>query len=181
VTVLRVEGVDELRLAAAYFGRLDKPTKAAIRTEAKKWAPMLVREVIVKASSYPNPQINPSESNGTPPWMAVAQSGKISVTNKGLVATFGVGRYKSKRRSIPLERFTGYEFGGARERRTRYGSRHKTSGKAMDVYRRVRRGMAPSKRKGYFVFPGMAEATPTLVAMWVRAIADVARGGPAGG
>jgi hypothetical protein len=167
--VLRVTGTRELQLAAAYFGRLDAPTRAAIRVEAKKWAPMLVREVVVKASSQPDPS------------MAVARSGKVSVTNRGLVATFGVGRYRSGKRNIPLERFTGYEFGANREQKTRYVSRHKTSGKAMDVYRRVKRGMPPSRRKGWFVFPGMAEATPTLVAMWVRAIADVARGGPAGG
>jgi hypothetical protein len=148
---------------------MDKPTRAAIRTEAKKWGPMLVREAIVHASSQPDPA------------MAVARSGKISVTNRGLVATFGVGRYRSGKRSIPLERFTGYEFGAYREQKTRYISRHKTSGKAMDVYRRVKRGMPPSRRKGYFVFPALADTTPTLVAMWVRAIADVARGGPAGG
>jgi hypothetical protein len=41
--------------------------------------------------------------------------------------------------------------------------------------------MSPRKKDGYFIFPAVAEMTPKLVAMWVRAIADVARGGPAGG
>jgi hypothetical protein len=164
-----VAGVEELRLAAAYLARLDTPTKAAIRTQAKKWGPMLVREAIVNASSQPDPA------------MAVARSGKISSTNKGLTATFGLGRYKSGKRSIPLVRMVPYEFGANQQKYERYIARHRTSRKAMDVYRRAQKQMTPRKRSGYFVFPALADTTPTLVAMWVRAIADVARGGPAGG
>jgi hypothetical protein len=167
--MLRVEGVDELRLAAAYLGRLDKPTKAAIRVQAKKWGPMLVREAVVNASSHPDPA------------MALARSGKITSTNRGLVATFGVGRYKSGKRSIPLVRMVPYEFGANQEKYERYISRQRVTKRPVDVYRRAQRQMQPRKRKGYFIFPALADTTPTLVAMWVRAIADVARGGPAGG
>jgi hypothetical protein len=41
--------------------------------------------------------------------------------------------------------------------------------------------MSARNPDGYFIFPAVAEMTPRLVAMWVKAIADVARGGPAGG
>lgn len=168
--MLHVKGTAELAAAAAYFGRLDAPTRAAIRTEAKRWAPTLVREAVVNASRH------------GPVAVRVAQSGKTTVTGKGLVAVFGsTGFLASEGRRVPVARLTGWEFGADREKKTRYISRQRTSGRAMDVYRRTRRQMPPRKANGWFLHPAVAEATPTLVAMWVRAVADVARGGPAGG
>jgi hypothetical protein len=159
--MLRVEGTNELRFAAAYFGRLDKPTKAAIRKEARTWGPLLVREAIVGASSRDKVSV------------AVAQSGKVTSSNRGLVATFGsTGRYKGR---TPLANLAApYEFGGDREKVETYYARHRISRRAMKVSRHAQRQLSPRRRKGYFIMSAVADTTPTLVGMWVRAIADVA-------
>jgi hypothetical protein len=112
----------------------------------------------------------------------------MSATTKGLVASFGTGGYmasggkgNSKPRSIPVSKLTGAEFGTNRHgQKVAYTSRGRSSG-LFKVQRRVKSGMSSRNPDGYFIFPAVAEMTPKLVAMWVRAIADVARGGPAGG
>jgi hypothetical protein len=168
--MLRVDGADELRLAAAYFGRLDAPTRKAVASQAKQWAPLLINQVQRRAHTQGAPAV------------AVAASGKVSATTKGVVASFGTaGRMASGGRSIPTSKLTGYEFGTAKQRqKVAYTSRGRSSG-LFEVERRVKSGMSPRNTDGYFIFPAVAEMTPRLVAMWVRAIADVARGGPAGG
>jgi hypothetical protein len=168
--VLRVDGVDELRLAAAYFGRMDKPTRRAVAVEAKKWGPMLVDRVQREAHPHGKPAI------------AVAASGKTSATTKGLVASFGAsGSMASGGRRIPAAKLTGYEFGTNRQQqKVAYTSRGRSTG-LFKVERRVKSGMSARNPDGHFIFPAVAEMTPRLVAMWVKAIADIARGGPAGG
>jgi hypothetical protein len=168
--VLRVEGLDELRLAAAYFGRMDKPTRKAVAVEAKKWAPMVVDQVQQRAHTQGRPAV------------AVASSGKVSATTKGLVASFGTSGYMaSGDRRIPVSKLTGYEFGtGKQQQKVAYTSRGRSTG-LFKVQRRVKAGMSARNTDGYFIFPAVAEMTPRLVAMWVKAIADIARGGPAGG
>jgi hypothetical protein len=168
--MLRVDGIDELRLAAAYFGRLDKPTRRAVAAQAKQWAPMLINQVQREAHTH------------GPPAVAVAASGKTSATTKGLVASFGTSGYMpSGGRRIPTSKLTGYEFGtGKQQQKVKYVSRGRSTG-LFPVRRRVKSGMSPRNKDGYFIFPAVAEMTPRLVSMWIRAIADVARGGPAGG
>jgi hypothetical protein len=174
--MLRVDGIDELRLAAAYFGRLDKPTRKAVAAEAKQWAPMLIHQVQQRAHTQGKLGV------------AVADSGKTSATTKGLVATFGTsgtmpsgGKGNSKPRSVPVMKLTGVEFGtNKQQQRVAYTSRGRSTG-LFPVRRRVKSGMSPRNKDGYFIFPAVAEMTPRLVSMWIRAIADVARGGPAGG
>jgi hypothetical protein len=41
--------------------------------------------------------------------------------------------------------------------------------------------MSARNPDGYFIFPAVAEMTPRLVSMWVKAITRIAKGGPAGG
>lgn len=164
--MLRVEGLNELRLAAAYFGRLDQPTRKALREEARRWSPMLVREAAVLASSQPAPA------------MALAKSGKITSTNAGLVATFGgTGFFNaSGGRRVPVRRLVPFEFGAAQGKFEKYVSRQRTTKRAMIVRRRAQAQMRQRRPTGYFIFPAVADSTPTLVAMWVRAVAEVARG-----
>jgi hypothetical protein len=168
--VLHVEGVNEVRLAAAYFGRLDQPTRKAVAAEAKKWAPMLVNRVQREAHTQGKPGV------------ALAASGKVSATTKGLIASFGTtGAMASGSRRIPASKLAGFEFGTSKQQqKVKYVSRGRSTG-LFEVNRRVKAGMSPRRKDGYFIFPAVAEMTPKLVAMWVRAIADVARGGPAGG
>lgn len=162
--MLRVRGTEELAWAAAYLGRLDRPTRDALRAQTRTWSGVLVREVIVRAASQPAPA------------MALAQSGKITQTRDGLVATFGAtGAYRSGRRAIPVKRLVPFEFGADQQKYELYVSRHRVSRQAMRVRRRVQVQMQPRNRRGYAIFPAVAAATPTLVSMWVRAIADVAR------
>jgi hypothetical protein len=162
--MLRVEGTDELRLAAAYYGRLDKPTRAAIRTEARKWGPTLVREAVVGASGRGKAAV------------AVARSGKVSTNTKGLIATFGsTGTFHGE----PLRNLAApFEFGGNQEKYETYLSRQRSTRRAMTVTRRAQRQIPARRRTGYFIFPAVADATPTLVGMWVRAIARVAEDRP---
>jgi hypothetical protein len=116
------------------------------------------------------------------PAVAVAASGKTSATTKGLVASFGTsGRFASQGRAVPTSKLTGYEFGTDRQRqKVAYTSRGRSTG-LFKVQRRVKSGMSARNRDGYFIFPAVAEMTPRLVAMWVKAIAGIAKGGPAGG
>jgi hypothetical protein len=91
------------------------------------------------------------------------------------------GKGNSKPRSVPVMKLTGVEFGtNKQEQKVEYVSRGRSTG-LFPVRRRVKSGMSPRNKDGYFIFPAVAEMTPRLVSMWVRAIADVARGGPAGG
>jgi hypothetical protein len=165
-----VKSVREVQLAAQYFGRMDKDVRRSVAAEAKQWGPMLVNRVQQDAHSHGRPAV------------AVASSGKVSATTKGLVASFGTsGTMASGDRRIPVSKLTGYEFGTGKQRqKVAYTSRGRSSG-LFKVQRRVKSGMSSRNPDGYFIFPAVAEMTPKLVAMWVRAIADVARGGPAGG
>jgi hypothetical protein len=168
--MLRVEGIDELRLAAAYFGRMDKPTRRAVADEAKKWGPMLVDRVQREAHTKGKPGV------------ALAASGKTSATTKGLTATFGTsGAMTSGSRRIPTSKLAGYEFGtDKQQQRVAYTSRGRSTG-LFKVNRRVKAGMSARNPDGYFIFPAVAEMTPRLVSMWVKAITAIAKGGPAGG
>jgi hypothetical protein len=149
---------------------MDKPTRRAVAVEAKKWGPMLVDRVQREAHTQGKLGV------------AVAASGKTSATTKGLVASFGTtGFMPSGKRRIPVSKLTGVEFGTSKQQqKVRYVSRGRSSG-LFEVERRVKAGWSQRNRDGYFIFPAVAEMTPKLVAMWIRAIADVARGGPAGG
>jgi hypothetical protein len=84
-------------------------------------------------------------------------------------------------RRVPVAKLTGYEFGtGKQAQKVAYTSRGRSTG-LFKVKRRVKSGMSARNTDGYFIFPAVAEMTPKLVTMWVKAIAGVARGGPAGG
>jgi hypothetical protein len=174
--VLRVEGADELRLAAAYFGRMDKDVRRAVAAEAKQWGPMLVDQVQRHAHAQGKLGV------------AVADTGKISATTKGLVASFGTSGYmksggkgNTKERSVPVIKLTGAEFGTNKQgQKVPYTSRGRSTG-LFKVKRRVKSGMSARNPDGYFIFPAVAEMTPRLVSMWVKAITRIAKGGPAGG
>jgi hypothetical protein len=165
-----VEGADELRLAAAYFGRMDKDVRRAVAAEAKQWAPLLVNQVQRRAHTQGAPAV------------AVASSGKTSATTKGLVASFGTsGAMTSDGRRVAASKLTGYEFGtGKQGQKVPYTSRGRSTG-LFKVKRRVKSGMSARNPDGYFIFPAVAEMTPRLVSMWVKAITRIAKGGPAGG
>jgi hypothetical protein len=135
---------------------MDKDVRRAVAAEAKQWAPMLVNQVQRRA-----------HTQGAP---AVA------------VASFGTsGTMPSGGRRVPVAKLTGYEFGtGKQAQKVAYTSRGRSTG-LFKVQRRVKSGMSARNTDGYFIFPAVAEMTPKLVTMWVKAIAGVARGGPAGG
>jgi hypothetical protein len=161
--MLNVRGDETVAAAAAYYGQLDQPTRKALREQARRWAPTLIKQAVLGAHS---------KQQG-----AVASSGSTTLSGNGLVALFGsAGRLGgTSMRTIAAP----YEFGtNDRERKTRYLSRHRISKKAMTVTRRTRRQLPPYRRTGYFAYPAVAETTPTLVGMWVKAIIEVAEARP---
>jgi len=161
--VLRVEGLRELKFAAAAFGQADTATRRGIRDAVRRFSPVLQREVVVSAAAR-----GPIE-------MAIAQSAKLTANTRGLVATFGsTGTFRGE----PLRNLAApFEFGGSQERWERYLSRQRQSKKAMQVTRRAQRQIPKRRRDGWFIFPAVADATPVLVAMWVEAITEAVRGG----
>jgi hypothetical protein len=162
--MLHVEGERTLRTAAAYYGRMDKEVKAALRAKARSWSPLLVKEAIVRASSYGAPAV------------ALAESGKVTSTNKGLQAKFGATGFfpASGGRRVKTTRLVPFEFGANQDKYEQYLSRQRTSKRAMQVNRRAQRQMPKRRKRGYFIFPAVADTTPVLVGLWVSAIADVA-------
>jgi hypothetical protein len=157
--MLTVE-TDEVRAAAALWGRLDKPTRDGIRKASTAWAPALQRAVLRRAV--------------TPIPKAVAMSGKVSVNNKGLVARFGsTGTFKG----TPLARLARpWEFGGGHGKYTEYVTRSR-AGNGYRIRRRAAEQVPDRYPKGRFIYPAVADATPSLVSMWVRAIALAASDG----
>lgn len=155
--MLRVDGVPEVQAAAQYFARLEAPTRAAIREQSRAWAPQLVRAAAARARGEVE--------------AALAQSGRTTVSTRGLVAVFGSsGSFKG----TPLRELTGFEFGAYRDDFTRYLSRR--NGRAFTVTRRTKKQMRQRNKDGWFIFPAVAQTTPALVSAWLRAITEVARG-----
>ena len=156
--MLKIDGTAELKATAALFGRLDKPTRDAIRGEAKSWAPTLTRAAMRRARE--------------PVDVAVAASGKVTQTSKGLTATFGTGTWHGEKLANLARP---WEFGTARpDEYGKYVSRQRTSRKGMQVKRRVQKQVPPAVRAGRFIYPAVADCTPDLVGRWVRAIAEAA-------
>ena len=161
--MLRVEGLRELKLAAAAFGQADQGTRRGIRDAVRRFSPVLQREVIVAAAAR-----GPIE-------IAIAQSARLTANARGLVATFGSsGNFRGE----PLRNLAApFEFGGAQEKWESYLSRQRQTKRAMQVTRRAQRQIPRRRRDGWFIFPAVADATPVLVAMWVEAITKaVSRG-----
>lgn len=158
--MIEVRGTSELRLAAAFYGRMDRPTRDAVRDAARGWAPGLV--AAARGNAVGEVQA------------AVAGSGRTTSTSKALVATFGAA---GSLHGEPLRLLAApYEFGGNREKTTTYLSRHRISGRSMRVTRRTARQLPRRKATGWFVHPAVAEETPRLVGLWVKAITAVAEG-----
>jgi hypothetical protein len=162
--MLKITGADELKAAAAYYGRLDAPTKKAVRSASQSFAPRLKRAAAARARG--------------PVDRRIAQSGKVTVNNKGLVAVFGsTGRLPS---GEPLRTVAApYEFGsGRRQTTTTYLSRQRQTRSAMRVERRTKVQLPGILPTGRFLFPAVADVTPELVSAWLKALADVARDRP---
>jgi len=156
--MIKVRGTDELMAAAVLFRNADRETRRALAKESRAWAPTIVRAAKRRA-------VLPQDH-------AVAESGKVSITSKGIVATFGsAGRLSSTGTHVG-EVTRAYEFGTeSRERRSRYVSRQRSSGKEMYVQRRTRIELPRRTRSGRFIYPAVADTAPDLVGRYVRAVA----------
>lgn len=151
--MLRIDGADELRAAALLYKRAPREVQAAIRKEAKGWAPTLKAAAEARASD--------------PVAKAVARSGEVTVTAKGLRATFGTGTWQG----VALgELARPWEFGTSRPNAFHeYYDRR--GGRAVKVNRRTQRQVPRRKDTGRFLYPAVADCTPDLVGRWVRAVA----------
>lgn len=155
-----VRGVPELKAAALLMRQADRPTRDALRRESKAWAPTLERAIKSRARSDVDRRI--------------AATARTTVTAKGLKATVGAsGRLPS---GEPIREVTRpYEFGTARpDARTRYIGRR--GGKRVTYDRRAQRQIPRAQRKGRFIHPALADATPVLVTRYVRALARIMAG-----
>lgn len=161
--MINIRGVPELRATALVFRNADRETRRGIQREARTWAPDLQRAVARRARTGVDRQI--------------AASGRITVTARGIKAVFGSsGRLSSGEplRSVARP----YEFGTGSPHATKeYLSRHRVSRRAMRVTRRVQEQVPHRRDTGRFIYPGVADATPELVARWVRAVAQAATNG----
>jgi hypothetical protein len=157
LTMLRIDGVEELRAAAAAFSAADKATRDGIKAEARKFGPILQRAAERRAAP-----LGPIEA-------AVARSGRVAANARGITAVFGsTGSFKGEH----LSTFAGpWEFGGNRDKVTKYVSRHRISKKAMVVARHASRQIPRRTPDGRFIYQAVGDTTPTLVSMWVRAVA----------
>lgn len=154
---LTIKGTAELQAAALLFRNADTNTRAAIREASAAWAPTLRQAAKAKASGEV--------------MRRVADSGKITVTTKGLKATFGsTGKVSGAKLS---ELAAPYEWGTTKpeEYSKKYLSRHRISGKAIKVSRRTKRQIPRRRSPGYAIHPAVAEKTPELVTRYVRGIA----------
>lgn len=130
------------------FAKTDAAARKGVREQAKTWAPTLLRETVRDAK--PGPET----------WLA--KSGKVTVNSNGLVARFG-----TTGRAVEV---TGFEFGAYRNKYQTYLSRHKTSGKAMQVTRRTTNQMRTRNPHGWFLHPAAKRTTPVLVSRWLAAL-----------
>lgn len=157
--MLRIDGLDEVKATARLFADADKPTQAAIRKQSQAWAPTLRAAALSRAHD--------------PVSRAVAASGKVTVTGKGLRAVFGgSGSFHGE----PLRNLAGpFEFGGNRQRKETYLSRSK--GRAVRVTRKTQVQIPPKTPAGRFLYPAVADTTPDLVGRWVRAVVQAVTDG----
>lgn len=155
-----VRGVSELRAAALLLKQADAPTKAALRREAKAWAPELERAIKRRAKTKVD--------------RTIAATTTTTVTAKGLKATIGSrGKLPSGDKISAVVR--PYEFGTARpELYEKYVGRR--NGRAVIYRRRTQRQIPRINRKGRFIYQGLADSTPALVSRYVRALARIMGG-----
>lgn len=162
--MLSIHGVDEVKAAAMMFAKAPAETRKAIQKESRAWAPTLKQAAQSRARGRMQNRI--------------ANSGKITVTGNGLKATFGASGKASHGTSLG-EVTRPFEFGtDTTQAYTEYLSRHRVTRRAMRVKRRTKKGLPHRDERGHFIYPAVADATPKLVARYVRAIAQaVTRGG----
>jgi len=138
--------------------RARKDIQKNLQEESKRFAPMLVRSAQAHATGEVEKRI--------------AQSGAVKITRDGFVVSFGRSGRVSGAKLSELAR--PYEFGTNNPEwfSEPYRSRHRLSGKAMQVSRRTRRQLPRFVKSGRFLYPALAEVTPRLVSGYVRAIVN---------
>jgi hypothetical protein len=161
--MLKVRGTDQLDDVTRLFKTCEQPIRKAMQKEARTWGPEIVAAAKAQARG--------------PVQQAIAASGKVSVTTKGLKATFGSSGRVGTQALAQLAR--PYEFGSKTpEKFTRYVSRHRINRQAMRVTRRTQKQLPRWNADGHFLHPALAKTAPDLVGRYVAAIARVMRDGP---
>jgi len=153
--VLRVDGVQEVRAAALLYRRAPRTVQAQIRQESKGWAPTLRAAAVRNATD--------------PVSRAVAESGKVTVTARGVKAVFGAAKW----RGVDLRRVARpFEFGTSSPDAWSDPYLTRTArGRGVKVPERRTQRQIPPRSSGRFVHAAVAETTPDLVGRWVRAVA----------
>jgi hypothetical protein len=161
--VLTIKGTDQLDDVTRLFKTCEAPIKKAMQKEARAWGPEIVAAAKARARG--------------PVQQAIAASGKVSVTTKGLKATFGSSGRVGTQALAQLTR--PYEFGARTPQKfTKYLSRHRLSKQAIRVTRRTQKQLPAWNSTGHFLHPALAKTAPDLVGRYVAAIARVMRDGP---
>lgn len=152
--MLSVKASPELQYAVIAYKRAPAEVRKGLRDAARQWSPDLVSAVRSGARQ--------------PIERAIVDSGKVSLTAKGLTARFGSGKW----RRAHLGDVAGpYEFGTLYPYTyTEYLSRR--HGRSVIVDRRTRTKVPDRTPEGRFIYPGVARATPALAARWLRLIAE---------
>lgn len=155
--MLKIKGIPELQAAARAFAQAEPSTRKAVAEGAKAFGPELVKDAERRASA-----LGPIER-------AVAGTGRVSATTKGLRATFGSsGAFHGE----PLRNLARpFEWGGPREKYETYLSRQRVSRRAMQVKRRTQRQIPSRSPKGRYTAPAVEALTPKLAAAWADLIA----------
>ena len=136
---------------------------AAIAEQNRKFAPILVRS----AQTHARGEVD----------KRVTQSAQSKVTRDGFTVTFGgSGRLSGGAKLSEITR--PYEFGtrNPEQYSKPYRSRHRTSGKAMQIRRRTKKQIPRAVDSGRFLHPALADVTPELVSGYVRAITNTITG-----
>jgi hypothetical protein len=153
--MLRIDGAQEVRAAALLYRRAPREVQSRIRREAKVWAPTLRAAAVRRATD--------------PVSRAVAESGKVTVTARGVRAVFGAARW----RGVDLRRVARpFEFGTSQPDAWSDAYLTRTAaGRSVKVQSRRTQRQIPARSSGRFAHAAVAETTPDLVGRWVRAIA----------
>ena len=152
--MLEIRGIADLREVARMFRDADAETRKAIRTEARAWAPTLIRAARARAPGRVE--------------AAIADSGRTTVVANGVKATFGAsGRLSS---GEPLREVTRpYEFGTYRQNRYVEHRGRSPLNRYYRVRRRTMRQIPAMDPDGRFIYAALAATTPDLVSRWVKA------------